>query len=182
MPSLSLSLSLSLSVFASRALSSRSPCLCRLCVASSVASCRLECQKKRRTGTALFSSDNSAHITESTVVFPCSTPHRSAIKNTGTILDRSIEIFPPLGLGGGEARAHTSGNAVGRAATTRAERRRRREDLRRRDLCASAFTAAPRGPGETPRALALERERGGGGGSVLRPDKDDNDDGREGGG
>lgn len=47
-------------------------------------------------------------------------------------------------------------------------------------MCASAFTAAPRGPGETPRARALEREREAEGGGAFS--KDDNDDGKEGGG
>ena len=158
MPSLSLSLSLS----SPRARSPRARLASAACVSPRVSPRVASSVKKNGAPEPLFfSSDNSAHITESTVVFPCSTPHRSAIKNTGTILDRSIEIFPPMRLDwGGERHGHTrAGTQWGGPRRRERERRRRREDLRRRDLCASAFTAAPRGPGETPRARALERER-----------------------
>ena len=166
MPSLSLSLSLSLS-------SPRARLASAACVSPRV-SPRVASPQKTAHRNRSFSAVTTRHTSQNPLLFSrlnAAPIGDQEYGNDPRSIDRDgVLDFPSFGLGG-RARAHTRETQWGGPRRRERERRRRREDLRRRDLCASAFTAAPRGPGETPRARALERERERRrGGSVLRPD------------
>ena len=167
MPSLSLSLSLCLRLaHALLALALPLPPVCRL-------ECRLVSPPPKKTAhrNRSFSAVTTRHTSQNPLLFSrlnAAPIGDQEYGNDPRSIDRDgVLDFPSVWIGGEGTGTH-AGNAVGRAATTRAGAEKEKRGPQAAGLvCKRVHGGSARAWRDTARARARERERGGGGGSVL---------------